>query len=237
MFDHFFFWFPRCPFGTRVRLCVSLKTPPQICWWFLGPQKRKENAFLGCFYVWKKTVSFLFPQFSYVPLVIFKNNFGDTLPLMFPTKAYSNDSQQELRAVLIGMRLDSCQVITGNFAGSLGECGTNSTCNVLAVGHKYCLQCETNIICSVGHILFVIWDKYYLRCETNIVLNVRQIPFAVRDKYCAAAKICTLAKIAEVAKLTWSPEITILNEIRQRWKVKMLWLSHASIIPYHTSVG
>ena len=48
------------------------------------------------------------------------------------------------------------QVITGNFAGSLGECGTNSRCNVskilFAMRDKLCLQCETNIVCNVRQI-------------------------------------------------------------------------------------
>ena len=139
--------------------------------------------------------------------------------LMFPTRVYSNDKQRELNAFLIGMpRLKSLRAILREVWESVG---TNSTCNV-----------RQKIICNAIQILHTMWDKYFLQCETNIFCNVRQMLFAVRDKYCAAAKICTLAKIAEVAKLTWSRKITILDEIRQRWKVKMLWLSHAPIRPY-----
>ena len=44
------------------------------------------------------------------------------------------------------------QVITGNFAGSLGECG------------------------SVGQIVREMWDKYCLQSETNIVQKLKFAP-------------------------------------------------------------
>ena len=106
-----------------------------------------------------------------------------------------------------------------------------------AMWQKYCLQCKRNIVWNSIHILFAVQVKYCLQFEANIVCSARQIFFVIRDTYClqyktntAAAKICTLAKIAEVAKLTWPRKIAISDEILQRWKVKMLRLSHDCIM-------